>query len=307
MKILNKLLILSLFSLFFPYLVSAQSKGSYGSNLGISPAIINNIAYPNKLLKGKLDVINLTSLPLPVSATLTSFSPNDLIAIPESKRSIYDASTWITLSEPDFIIQPKSKRTIYYTIKVPKNAEAGGHYATILFQPLVPQEALSPQSLYVIGRVGALMLITVPGDIKESLEINKFEVSQSDNLINIHLEVENNGNVHIRPNGKIFVLNNKGKVIFGKSLNEGLIIPGTIKNYDVSFDKKYIFGKFRTEAHIIYGSSDSVLDSKSFWFWIIPFISLIPILLFGLFFIFLIFILKKRLVLAGKVLLGFKV
>lgn len=248
-------------------------------NLGITPAIIEKVVSTVKPIKGTLEIFNLTNFPLPIHAFISSFSPKDLIDIPENKRSIYDASEWITVNEPDFILQPKSRRIILYSIKAPKNAEPGGHYATIFFQPLVPEQVLSPQNLYIIERVGTLVLLTVPGDITENIKIANFSVPHFSQFgpVPLTLSLENTGNTHVRPRGKIEIVNFQGKVIFAIPLNEGLIIPGTTKTYTIPFGNKNTFGKFYARATILYGTDQQHITATSNSFWVVPYISIVTI------------------------------
>lgn len=289
-----------------PFDVFAQSVGNSSTSLGVSPAIIEKVLDFKKPLSGKLDVFNLTNLPLPVKAFVTSFSPKELSDIPEDKRKIYDASSWITIDEPDFILQPKTNRTVDYTIKAPKGAEPGGHYATIFFQPLVPEQALSPQNLYIVGRIGALVFLTVPGDIRQEAKIKELTVpsfSQFGPAI-INLKISNTGNIQIRPTGKVEVLDFRGQVVFSKALNEGLVIPGTTKTYEFEFGNKGTVGQFRARASIVFGEDQEKLTAENVSFWILPYIPIGGLLLIVLIFLFIFVKLRRRIILAVKILLG---
>ncbi len=286
--------------------VQAQTDNTSLGNLGISPAIMEKVVSPEKVVNGSLEVFNLTNFPLPVKAFVTSFSPKDLIDIPENKRDIYDASKWISINEPDFILQAKSHRVISYTIRAPKSAEPGGHYATIFFQPLVPEQALSPQNLYIVERVGTLVLLTVPGDITENIKAANFSVPHFSQFgpVALTLALENTGNTHIRPRGKIEVINFQGKVIFSTPLNEGLVIPGTTKTYAVPFGNSNTFGKFYARATIIYGTDQQKITATSNSFWVIPYIPVIILVITAVLAVFFLFKIRRRLYVALQVLIG---
>lgn len=252
--------------------VLGQTKND-STALGISPAIIEKVLDRNEPVEGQIEIFNLTNVALPIKSLVTSFSPNEVVDIPEEKRQIYDASSWIKIKDPDFILQAKAHKTVEYSIKAPRQAAPGGHYATIFFQPLVPEQALSPQSLYILGRVGTLVFLVVPGDIKKQAKITKLEVPPFSQFgpVPIVLSVQNTGNIALRLRGKIEVLGTNDKIVLAKPLDEGLIIPGTTKNYEYQFGSYKTIGKFKAKATVIIDSSSTskeerlVAESPSFW------------------------------------------
>lgn len=289
--------------------VFGQTKND-STALGISPAIIEKVLDRNKPVEGQIEVFNLTNATLPIKSFVTSFSPNEVVDIPEEKRQIYDASSWIKIKDPDFILQPKAHKTVEYSIKAPRQAAPGGHYATIFFQPLVPEQALSPQSLYISGRVGTLVFLIVPGEIKKQAKITKLEVSSFSQFgpAPIVLNIKNTGNIALRLRGKIEVLGTNDRAVLAKPLDEGLIIPGTTKNYEFQFGSYQTIGKFKVKATVIIDSSSTskeerlVAESPSFW--IFPYLPIGIFTLLSLMILIGIIRLRKRIVSALKILLN---
>lgn len=240
------------------------------SALAISPAIIEKVLTPEKTETFTLLVTNLTSFPLPISGTVKNFVALEEIE-DDRKRELYDASKWFTVNKPDFILQPKQTRQISVSITPPKGSEPGGHYATVYFQPLLPEAALTPSTAYLSARIGALAFLIMPGALDEKLTIDSFSVPK------VHISgdvpftmlAHNEGNVHLSPNSSVIIRNWRGKKVAERTIKASIILPGTQKIYATAWDKPLGFGKYTAIVEISYGT-EGKNTSESATFWIVP-------------------------------------
>lgn len=118
-----------------------------------------------------------------------------------------------------------------FSVKVPANAEPGGHYGAIFFAPAADKGQVS-----VIQRLGALILVEVPGEAKISANLDSFEVGASASSkfqaqdefsafpVAFSTRIKNDGNVHVKPVGKIELVDESGELLknVGK---EALVSP----------------------------------------------------------------------------------
>ena len=179
---------------FFIYSFSFTLTLASESALSLSPAIYENVVDKGGYVKTEVLLTNLTSFPLPIKGWATAFLPNE--QVPLSAQGNYDASNWFSLEPSDFILQPSERKVIKLTIKAPRNAEPGGHYASVFWQPLLPDGIIStPTSL---ARVGLLALLVVPGNLTENVSIPSFTLPtwKTSSPLNFSLKVNNLGNVH---------------------------------------------------------------------------------------------------------------
>jgi hypothetical protein len=249
----------------------------------------------------------VTNFPLPIKASVRSFIPKvSDEALSEREKKIFDASSWIEVAPADFILQPRERKEIEITIKTPKNAEPGGHYAAVYFQPLVPVETLSPQTAYLSARVGTLIFLVTKGDIVEKGAISDLKTAgfQERSPVDFKVDFKNQGNIHLLPQGIVEILNWQGKKIASVNLKPEVVLPKTAKSFRVSWQKKYLIGKFFAVAEVTYGSEHLKLKTERIEFWVIPWLQLV--LLFILLTLIIIFfiLVKTRIFLAAKVLLG---
>ena len=283
------------------------------SALGVSPAIMEEVLTPGKVLESKVTITNVTNFPLPIKGTVKNFLTD--FVIPDKDRGIFDASAWFKLEPADFILQPKENKEIKIIIAPPQNAEPGGHYATIYFQPLIPREVLSPQTTYLAARVGVLSLLIMKGDIVEKASLGNLSVLSSKKIfktvnfqesgrIKMEISFKNEGNVHLMPAGEVEIFNSSGKLLQKLPFPENLILPKTEKIYSLDWPIKKIFGKFTLNVNFSYGSEQIKVKSEKISVIIFPFIPVLGITILLTFIIICLTIIRRRIVLALKILFG---
>ena len=297
---MKKLLIIALIlGLLFPKIVFSQNFDDYGSKpaLGVDPAIIEEILNESTPSKRVINVFNLSNLALPIKVSKSSFTPQDKLNYPEDKLSIYDASSWIDIAreERDFILQPKSKKTITLNISQPTEASPGGHYATIYFEPLIPAELISQESVFVYARAAVLIFMQTRGDIVENLKINKISASpiHETGSFKIDTVFENIGNTHLLPAGKINIYDDlRNNLLTTIDLNPSLILPGTEKSVSVDVTPGIVVGKISAQLVLDYGASHHIVQSERIPIFVFPYkiVAIVGILLFILLF------LRKRII-----------
>lgn len=256
--------------------------------LGVDPAIVELVVDEAKPTLQKVLLTNLTVKPIPIKVSKQSFTFADRSEIPPDKLDIYDASSWITIEgyDKDFILQPLEQRHVVLKITQPKGASPGGHYASIIFQPLLPDEFISQQSLFVYARIAVLIFMQVKGDIIENIEVKDFEISTFNESVPIvgELTLKNNGNTHTRPLGEITFWDDlQNKMLKAVPLEPAVILPGLEKKIKVEFIDDITIGKVSAKASLLYGADNTPVESEKKEFYIVPYKLVAIFLLVGLF------------------------
>jgi len=205
-----------------------------------------------------------------------SFTPKEKLEIPKEKLKVFDASSWITVPEKDtdFILQPREVRKIRLTINKPKDASPGGHYASLVFQPLIPQEIISKESIFIFARVAALVFIQTKGEIIEDLSLKKINHNKlyQSTPITIETILKNNGNTHLRPSGKITLYDEvRKKTIANFGLVPSLILPKTEKSYPITIEDQKLLGRYSIKAELSYGAENKTIKSEKLYFYVFPY------------------------------------
>lgn len=256
--------------------LAAKDEPASQSALAVSPAIIEKVLEPGKPTGFAIAVNNITSFPLPVKGFVRDMTVQGM-QLDEAAKEKLDASRWFSIEEPDFILQPHQARTIRGTINTPNDAAPGGHYATIYFQPLVPQEALSAATAYISSRVGALAFLVVKGDIERKAALSKSlsaDAPMGHGPIAFSFTVTNTGNVHVLPSGAVTVYDWQGKKVGSLDIPPGLILPNTAKTYDFEWQPPQLIGKYTAELAVKYDASQPPLTAKSGNVFVVPWVEM---------------------------------
>lgn len=250
-------------------------QASSKSALAVSPAINEQVLDPGKPSTTTVRVTNITRVPLPIKSSVKNLILNEQLPSGASKQ-IYDASAWFTVNPADFILQPNETKSVTVTINTPSQATPGGHYATVYFQPLVPEEALSPSTTYLNARVGVLSFLIVKGDIHERAGVAGLGVPKLQQFgpIQIRVPVRNEGNVHVLPKGTVTIKDYRGRNVASLPLSKGMVLPNTTRSFYVNWNNKGSIGPFTISAEIRYGQDETVIHVKPVKVWILPWVPL---------------------------------
>ncbi len=315
-------------------LVNAQSSDTTSVGALISPPSFEIKANPGESRKNTIRLTNKSSSTITYQATAEDFT----VTGQEGQVAVQDQSTdgsfshWFSITPAEFTLQPNNAQYVDFTITVPSNAEPGGHFASILFQPkVVAKNDTSGAS--VVQRLGALILLTVSGQTKEQATIESFhsktfsgswdDVMGSDGKTIIHIAkdeklalehstryfshgpmaldllVKNEGNVHVKPVGTVTIRNVFGVKVDEIALDPANVFPGAERRITIIWPRKNLWGGYyKAQVIAVYGSNNQTLTSTT-WFWVFPtwaLINIIVVLALALVF-------RKRLVKVLKVLI----
>jgi len=309
MNNLTKSLLISFLALSFFFglslsFVFAEDQPSQ-SALSVAPAIIELVLKPGEVKGTKISITNVTNFPLPIKGTVKAFIREDILTTGPESKEMFDASSWFLVEPSDFILQPREIKEIKVVVITPVGAEPGGHYATIYFQPLLPVEVLSPQTTYLTVRVGVLAFLIVKGDINEKASLGDLQTAgfRQFGPIEFKIPFKNEGNIHLTPSGEILIKDFRGRELAKLTFSPKIVLPQSSKEIETRWDKRFLLGKFTTQANVVYGSEYKRLE-KTINFWVIPWLPiLIGVFLLTMFLVFFILV-RRRFILAIKVLLG---
>jgi len=263
---------------------TSVANGSPGQGLEISPPLEELSANPGQTLTLNIMVRDVTSGELIATAEADDFGAgsNELgqpqILLNETGATRYSLKYWIS-PVGDFDLQPEQLRSVPITIKVPLNAEPGGHYGLVRFTAEPPN--LKGTGVALSASVGSLILLTVNGNITHKLSVVQFSVGQNNvktgvftdrNFFNngpmdFLVRISNSGTVHEQPTGEIAVTDMLGTNITNVAVNEkmGNILPASIRRFVQTLDKKALFGYFNAKLTMSYASGKTLTASLGFW------------------------------------------
>lgn len=257
--------------------VDAQSNQAIG--LAISPPVSEKQVNPGGQISGTIKVSNPTNQDLNVATSVKYFTAKGEEGSPDvldTEDANFSLAKWVEI-EKNFKLKSQESKEVKYTINVPKDAEAGGHYGVILFTPSATsgQTATSGSAVAAVSQIGSLFLVSVNGLINYDGKISEFSSNKklylnSTNVVDLVTRFQNLGNAHVKPAGNIIIKNAFGKKVAELKVNQkqGNVLPQSIRKFTNDWSKKYGFGWYKANVSLTYGDGQNV--SAALMFWIIP-------------------------------------
>lgn len=254
-----------------------------GQGLEISPPLIEFSTDPGQTVTANIKLRNITDSPLVARARIDDFVaqgeeglPKLLLDAKEGEESPYSFKPWVSAIGAR-TIAPKQQVTVPVVITVPLDANPGGHYGVIRFTAAAPE--VEDTGVSLSASIGSLVLINVSGDVVQSASIEEFFVSQNDKKgsffeqspLTFVERINNTGNVHVKPTGEVKVTNTFGKHVATLQVNEknGNVLPASIRRFEQTLTKKFLFGRYSAEANLFYGDNQTL--NQKITFWVIPY------------------------------------
>jgi hypothetical protein len=284
---------------------TTNTSGSSGQGLEISPPVIELAADPGQTVTASIRVRNVTAGQLIAKGKADDFgagtdeSGQPKLLLDETGATRFSLKYWVS-GVPDLRLAPQELKTTTVIIKVPQNAEPGGHFGVIRFTAVPPD--LEGTGVALSASVGTLVLLRVSGPITEKLSVAELsswrglgtKAAQETTFfehgpVGFVVRLKNDGSVHEKATGTIDVTNMFGGKTASVKVNEkgGNVLPDSIRRFEQSLDKKQLFGLYTAKLAMTYSNGKKLEGNLSFW--VIPW-KLLLLLLVGL--VALVFLLK---------------
>ncbi|MBU2577443.1 DUF916 domain-containing protein [Patescibacteria group bacterium] len=250
-------------------IVSAQQIG-----VTVSPLTFELTANPGDTLTNTLKIYNPTESIISIKMEVEDFRPigevGQVIVEPEEEM-IYSLKRWVKTTPAEFTLEPREQKFVDFAIEVPENAEPGGKYGSVLASTTgVIGEKVTGAA--IAQKVGALVLLTVAGEVKEELKVKEFSAPSflEYGPVPFVIRFENTGTVHARPRGYVSITNIWGKKATDVEFPQLNVIPGAIRKIETKWDNKWLFGKYTATLVGSYGTANLPFNPAVLTFWVFP-------------------------------------
>jgi len=206
----------------------------------------------------------------------------------EEDEDVLSMSRWIVFEPENFVLEPREEKNVRFTINVPTNANPGGYYAGMI-AGTQPTDSGRP-GVGIIQRIASLVLLTVPGEMREELSVFDFDVSRKyyeHGPITFETRFENTGTIHLVPDAHIVIKDILGREIASTSIEKRNVLPGAVRKIETEWNVGWLWGGFYTATvKGTYGEfSEKDITSASASFFAFPWKAGVVIVLVLLFFV----------------------
>ncbi len=273
----------------------------------ISPPFFDYSLNPGDTVSDVIKVYNETTLPITVYPIAINFtSGDDEAGIPNfysaAQYNPSGLSRWISFPKDPITLKPGERSNLLFSIYVPLDGDPGGHYGGIIFSSTPPEERAG--TVGVGEQLAAIMLLRVSGDIIEQGRIEEFGFYDGRRIlthlpVNFFVRFKNEGTIHVRPVGNVFITNMIGGQSASIKINSqlGSVLPNSIRRYFFDWKKgdevesesefkkelrNFGFGRYRATVVLNYGKEgQSVTAEQTFWVfpWILMVIAFVVLVL----------------------------
>lgn len=271
----NKKIILFIVATFFlaSFFVLQRTFAADQTNISISPLIFELSANPGDSVTNEFIVRNSGKDPAVISIESRDFvaeGEEGEVTVTEEKTS-YSLASWIQSEDGNFTLQGGQQKRVKFIVRVPYNAEPGGHYASI-YAHLSPTIDGATSGSGIAQKIGSLILLKVAGAVNEKATVESFTPSKREinkGIVNFDVRIKNTGTTHIKPKGMIAVTNIWGKKVADVTVEQKNVLPGAIRHMTAQWKDGVKFGKYTATLFSYYGTNNEQLTAST-TFWVVP-------------------------------------
>ncbi len=259
---------------------AVESTTNNAKTMKISPLRTDLSIAPGKTGVVTVKVTNLTKAPITLQAIQNDFVAGDengtpALILDEDKYAPTHSLKRFMVPLQNVTIPAEKTQEVKLTIKVPADANPGGYYGAVRFQPVNSGDS---GQVNLNASAASLVLLTVPGDTVEKLILTDFNVMQgsksdtifqSANDLQLAFRLQNTGNIQEGPFGTITVKQGD-EVIYSYDFNldepREMVLPDSARKWEVPLKNIGSFGNYTVTATLTYGKKNMTIEaSKSFW------------------------------------------
>lgn len=232
---------------------------------------------PGEKTQIQVRVRNSSNQTLPIRSVAQDFILDEdgqtPVAITDTVSNRWSLSQWITLVPATQTLQPGETGVVNVLIEVPAEGLPGGHYAMITHQPDTSGGVGETVGSAISQKVGTLIYASVDGPINEQAFIRNFDFNNGKfaefGPINYGFIIENESDIHIRPQMSITVRDILGRTVATLEPETKNIFPLANRSFEGSWEQVWGNGYYSAELVASYGKQGNVIIAKD-TFWLLP-------------------------------------
>lgn len=231
-----------------------------GVGFTITPPIFEITANPGDVKEESVSIFNNGPVDLNIVSTVENLKPMGEVGQTQVAGSEKDAlpslKDWIKTAAKPVSLKKGETKNIPVKIEIPANASPGSHFAAVLFSNNLSSQTDTTGS-QVSQKVGALVLVTVSGEINSQAKILSIEPEKKfywkNEPIKFKLRIANEGNVYIHPKGLLSASDIFGRKVDQQEIEGKNVLPGATRQSDFEYSPKRFFGRYTFATALTYG------------------------------------------------------
>lgn len=185
----------------------------------------------------------------------------------EAGKSKYSCSKWVEMESKQIIIGPGQTKKIVGKLSVPGSVSSGGYYSAVVCELVTEKSGQVKTGTTITWRIAALLKVSVLGGRLEKKAVLEdfsqralFEGKEKSNGLTFVAALRNEGNIHIKAEGKLTILTadrkRKGEVNF--DVGTGTVLPEHTRDFAAAYDRFLPEGDYIARAAFRYGGMSTL-------------------------------------------------
>src|SRR3989338_6921091 len=210
--------------------------------LTLTPIRMEIAGDPGQVLSQEMTLINERDNEETYYASYANFEAQGETGSPAFVNAKEGLGTWMETVE-SIDLPANSSKIVQVKIKIPANADPGGHFAVVFWGTQPP--TTDSGSVAIGAKVGMLVLLRVNGDVDENGGILEFATKDKQTFfthlpVSFYYRFQNSGGDRIKPEGSILMKNILGITAEKIPANpvEGNVLPGSIRKIETAWQGK---------------------------------------------------------------------
>ncbi len=208
--------------------------------------------------------------------------------VTDTTSNRWSLASWLVIAPNSQVVGPNETVGLTVLVEVPEDALPGGHYAMITHEPVSNsgQALLSDvtedqdSASAVSQKVGSLIYLTVEGPINEEAYIRSFQFRNFSEYgpVPFSFLVENQSDIHIRPQIGVEIFNVFGQKIDSLTVESKNVFPFMNRQFDGQWERIWGWGYYTAKITMSFGDQGSVVMATTS-FWLLPIKILLALLI----------------------------
>jgi len=203
-------------------------------------------------------VVEVKDFPAHIEVYVEDFFINEYGAVEFKKPGSYNfsLSPFINITPRSFDMEPNEKKEVRVSFTLPDTMKSYEKWCMLIFRCYPKKEKIP--FIQVVGEIGVPIYVLLPeGNIKNADLIEMGKDGEK-----IYFSLKNFSPIHLRTNGKIFLINENNEKVFEKNFLNEVIMPFQKRKYLFDVPKNVKKGKYHFFAEVDYGGGEILKGEK---------------------------------------------
>ncbi len=201
----------------------------------IAPSVIEVRASRGSIAEEIVQIINTGATDQKYYMGVMKFVPREETGTPQFISYNEDHSglpLWIHFPVSEVVVPANTKVDVPFQIILPDDIPSGGYYAAVTVSQ-APFDVVATNGAAVEAKTASLVLLTVEGETVITAALLDFSGDFNNGKLEYEYRIQNQGNVHVKPEGEVTVRNLFGKTILSTDANPagGRVLPSSTRLY----------------------------------------------------------------------------